>query len=228
VNDASARRVGLDSAAGVEVANLAPNSPAAEAGLEAGDVIIRFRGEAVQGVEHFVRLVRETPVGRAVDMEVASSSGRRSLTATIGERRPSFTRMPAPPEVRMRLSEPVDVDMPRPTMLVSSRSLGVTLESIDGQFAGVFGVKEGVLIREVEQGGSAAAAGLAPGDVITSIGGNPVRRTSDIRMELSRAGGETAKIEVIRNKARTQLEIETGRQVSTRPFEGARRVSRPN
>ena len=227
VNDAAAKRVGLAAPAGVEVANVAQNSPAASAGLQHGDVVIKFRGETVQGVEHFVRLVRETPVGREVEMEVASSSGKRSATATIGERQPAFARMPAP-EIRMRLSEPVDVDIPRPAMLVSSRSLGATLESIGGQFAGVFGVAEGVLVREVEQSGNAAAAGLQPGDVITSVDGNTVRRTSDVRIELSRASGEKADVEVMRNKTRKRLEIQTGHKTLTRPFEGARSVSRPN
>jgi serine protease Do len=226
VNEAAAQRAGLAAPAGVEIANVAQNSPAAAAGLNQGDVVTRFRGETVQGVEHFVRLVRETPVGREVEMEVASSSGERTVSAKIGERQPAFARMPAP-EIRMRLSEPVDVDIPRPAMLVSSRSLGATLESIDGQFAGVFGVAEGVLVREVEQNGTAAAAGLQPGDVITSVDGNAVRRTSDVRMELSRTSGDTADLEVMRNKTRKRLEIQTGHKAWTQPLEGARSVSRP-
>jgi serine protease Do len=227
VNDATARRVGLTQPLGVEIANVAEDSPAAQAGLERQDVVTKFRGEEVQGVEHFVRLVRETPVGREVEMEVASAKGERTVKAVIGERAPMLARMPAP-EIRMRLSEPMDVDMPRPTMLLRSRFLGATLESIDGQFAEVFGVSEGVLIREVEDGEPADQAGLQAGDVIVLIEDAPVSRTSDIRMALGRATGETAKLEVMRNKARQQFEIKTGRRTMTQPFQGARSVSRPN
>jgi S1-C subfamily serine protease len=227
VNQAAASRVGLSAPLGVEIANVAEDSPAAQAGLERRDVVTKFRGEEIQGVEHFVRLVRETPVGREVEMEVASAKGKRTVKAVIGERAPVIARMPAP-EVRMRLSEPVDVDIPRPTMLLRSRFFGATLESIDGQFAAAFGVSEGVLVREVEAGQPAEQAGLQAGDVIVSIEGSPVRRTTDIRMGLGRAKGETAKLEVMRNKVRKQFEIHTGRRTMTQPFQGARSVSRPN
>ena len=227
VNEASARRVGLTTPRGVEVAQVVKGSPAAQAGLQRGDVVTAFRGETVQGVEHFVRLVRETPVGRQVEMAVAATSGPRNLKATIGERKPAFTRVPAP-EVRMQLSKPFEVDIPRPTMLVRSGSLGATLESIQGPFASYFGVPEGVLVREVDAGGAAAAAGLEPGDVITSIEGAAIRSTSDIRIELSRATGEKAKVKIVRSKSPRELQIETGRRTITRPFQGARQVSRPN
>lgn len=227
VNQAAASRVGLSEPHGVEVANVAKGSPAQRAGLQRGDVVTKFHGETVQGVEHFVRLVRETPVGREVEMEVASQGGVRPLTVTIGQRKPIFARTPSP-EMRMRLSEPVDVDIPRPTMLVQSRSLGATFESIDGAFARFFGVAEGVLVREVDPDGVAGRAGLHTGDVITAIEGAAIRQTSDIRMELSRASGEKARLDVMRGKARKRLEIETGRKTISRPFEGARQVSRPN
>jgi serine protease Do len=227
VNEASARRVGLPEPRGVEVANVAQGSPAEQAGLERGDVITKFRGETVQGVEHFVRLVRETPPGREVEMDVSATSGKRTARAAIGERRPAFARMPAQ-DLRLRIAQPVDVDIPRPTMLVRSGSLGATLESIDGAFARYFGVTAGVLLREVDPQGAAARAGLETGDVIVSIEDGTIRSTSDIRMALSRAEGEAAKIEVVRAKARKRLQIETGRRSMTQPFEGARQVSRPN
>jgi serine protease Do len=227
VNESAARRVGLANALGVEVANVAEGSPAEKAGIERGDVVVRFRGETVQGVEHFVRLVRETPVGREVDLELASAGGKRTAKAVIGERSPRLVRVPSP-EVRMLFSEPMDVDIPRPTMLVNSRTLGATLESVNGQFAEVFGVTEGVLVREVDANGPAARAGVEAGDVITSIEGAAVVRTSDIRMELSRTSRERARMEVVRGKTRRNLEIETGRKTLSRPLEGARQVSRPN
>ncbi|MEZ5363805.1 MAG: PDZ domain-containing protein [Bryobacterales bacterium] len=228
VNDSSARRVGLPRPSGVEVAKVAAGSPAEAAGLKPGDVVTRFGNEDVQGVEHFVLLVRETPVGRVVEMDLASSSGKRTVSVEIGERRAVIQAVRPAQQVRIRLSEPMDVDMPRSILVVNSRSIGATLESVDGQFAGVFGVNAGVLVREVAPSGSAAKAGLTPGDVITAVDGRAVQRTSDIRIELSRANAETARLDVMRNKTHKQLEIETGRKTITRPLEGAQQVSRPN
>ena len=227
VDQAAAQRARLDAPRGVEVANVAAGSPAEKAGLRRGDVITELRGETVEGVEHFVRLVRETPEGREVEMRVARQGAALSLTATIGRRAAVFSRTPAR-QLRPRLANPVEVDIPRPSMLVSSRSLGATLESVDGEFARFFGVAEGVLIREVSPGGPAAQAGLQVGDVVIAIEGSTVRRTSDIRTELSRARGETASLDVVRSKARKRLRIETGRRTLTQPLEGARQVSSPN
>ncbi len=227
VDEAAARRAGLPQVRGVEVARVAQGSPAERAGLEPGDVVTRFRDEDIEGVEHFVRLVRETPIGRQVAIEIAASGGRRTATATIGERRSTFARMAAP-QMRLRLPGPVDVDIPRPAMLVRSGSLGATLESVSGEFARFFGVGEGVLVREVEAGGAAGRAGLQAGDVVTAVNGSAVRSTSDIRMELSRAAGEKARVEVVRAKTRRELELETGRRTVTRPLRGVRQVSQPN
>ena len=101
--------------------------------------------------------------------------------------------------------------------------------------AGIFGLSfawtvlnRGATVRVIDPGGVAARAGLQTGDVIVAIEGSTVRQTSDVRMELSRADGEKARMDVVRGKARRQLEIETGRRTFTRPFEGARQVSRPN
>ncbi|MEZ5391332.1 MAG: hypothetical protein R2724_00315 [Bryobacterales bacterium] len=145
VNDASARRVGLPGPSGVEVA-VRRSSKRKRRALKPGDVVTRFGKEDVQGVEHFVLLVRDS-CGSAVEMDLASSSGKRTVSVEIGERRAVIQAVRPAQQVRIRLSEPMDVDMPRSILVVNSRSIGATLESVDGQFAGVFGVNAGVLVR---------------------------------------------------------------------------------
>src|SRR6267142_557349 len=60
---------------GVVVRSVEPNSPAAKAGLKDGDVIIQFNKEDVAGVLQFTRLVRETPVGRTVEIKIQRDNG---------------------------------------------------------------------------------------------------------------------------------------------------------
>ena len=70
-------------------------------------------------------------------------------------------------------------DLPRPTMTMQSRALGVESESLGSQLAEYFGVKEGVLVRSVVRGSAAEKAGIKAGDVITKVGDRKV--TSPVR-----------------------------------------------
>lgn len=90
VEDVDAERageLGLDGPRGALVESVEEESPAEEAGVQAGDVIVSFDGERVRSVAELVRLVRETPDGRSVELEVVRDRGRRTLSATIEERR---------------------------------------------------------------------------------------------------------------------------------------------
>jgi serine protease Do len=64
-----------------------PDSAAETAGLEDGDVIVRFDGVDVRSARQLARLVRETPAGREVDIEVKRAGATRKLTAMLGEGR---------------------------------------------------------------------------------------------------------------------------------------------
>ena len=64
------RKIGLIDPHGIEISSVVDGSPADDAGLCGGDVVLTYRGETVQGYEHFARLVRETPAGRKVDLGI--------------------------------------------------------------------------------------------------------------------------------------------------------------
>jgi serine protease Do len=70
---------------GAKVRSVAAESPAGKAGLKEGDVVVRFDGEAVRSASQLARLVRETPAGRSVPIEVTRGGARQTLTATLAE-----------------------------------------------------------------------------------------------------------------------------------------------
>lgn len=69
--------------AGVHVEQVAPDSPAARAGFQAGDVVIEFDRVAVTDVRQFERLVRHTPPGRLTLAVVVRKGQRRTLPLTL-------------------------------------------------------------------------------------------------------------------------------------------------
>src|SRR5215472_10919708 len=80
-----ARTLNLKDVRGAEVSRLEENGPAAKAGVREGDVVLEYSGSPVEGVEQFVRMVRETPPGRTVKLTVWRNGAAQSLMVTVGE-----------------------------------------------------------------------------------------------------------------------------------------------
>ena len=85
VTEDIADSLGLDSAEGALIASVTEAGPADEAGLQAGDVIIRFDGKDVVKSRDLPRIVAETPVETTVDVEVVRGGERKTLSVTLGE-----------------------------------------------------------------------------------------------------------------------------------------------
>lgn len=188
------RELKLSEERGVEVTRVAEDSPAAKAGIKEGDVILEYNGQRIEGVEQFMRMVRETPPNRQVRLLVSRGGATQTLTATLGERK--GIALPGNVEIdvkeiekelgKLRRLEDFDFriripDIPRPQMTWRSRVLGVEAESLgDSQLAEFFGVKEGVLVRSVLEGSPAAKAGIKAGDVIVKIEDRKVTTPGEI------------------------------------------------
>jgi serine protease Do len=180
-----AKELKLPGEYGVIVQDVEENSPAAKAGLAKGDVILEFAGEKIRGTAHMRRLVRETPAGRTVSLQVSRSGQLRTLTAKLeaGGNRvfelPEVPPIPAVPEVEVPNFEFV--------WRARGARLGISGDELTPQLAEYFGVKQGkgVLVREVVVGSAAAKAGLKAGDVIVAVDGKEVTSVSKLRRALA-------------------------------------------
>ena len=79
-------KFGLSSVRGVAVEKVVENSPAAQAGLQAGDVIIKFEGEAVESVRKLTRLIADVAPDHQVKITVLRGGSEQEITATLGKR----------------------------------------------------------------------------------------------------------------------------------------------
>ncbi|MEK7409307.1 MAG: PDZ domain-containing protein [Acidobacteriota bacterium] len=172
---------------GIEVTRLEKDSPAEKAGLKEGDVVLEYNGQRVEGAEQFVRLVRETPPGRAAKLLISRGGATQTLTATVGNRKdrtwplgPEFQRDMEKFRENMRGMRLYMPDMPSGFMSWRSSMLGVEAESLSSQLAEFFGVKEGVLVRSVIKDSAAEKAGIKAGDVITKVDGQAVKTPGEI------------------------------------------------
>ena len=200
-----ARSLGLDDPKGAEVADVEPDTPAAKAGLKPGDVLLAYNGETILGAIQVGRLVRETPPGRKVKVQVWRDG--HSLTVTV------VTESPRQVPGQMSFAAPVRdfslPDMPSAMLMWKSGMLGIYCESVDSQLAEYFGVKQGVLVRFVMDGSAAQRAGLKAGDVLTKVGDRVVASPRDVTVALhSQAyAGKPVSIVFEREPKETSLKV---------------------
>ena len=86
-----AKALNLREERGVEVTRVEDDSPAAKGGIKTGDVVLEYNGERVEGVEQFMRMVRETPPGREVKLSIARNGSPQQLTMKTGSRKTWMT-----------------------------------------------------------------------------------------------------------------------------------------
>jgi serine protease Do len=212
VTEQRARELRLTEEAGVEVTQVDDDSPAAKAGLKLGDVVMEYNGQRIEGSEQFVRLVRETPVGRTVKLRVSRAGVSQPLSATIAQRRSRMTTRQLDSWPRMRSMELPEIRIPDiPSALLSWRSgmLGIEAEGLESQLADFFGVKQGVLVRKVMQDSPAERGGLKAGDVILKINETSVSSPREVTQAvLADRDKKVVAVRVMRSKSELGLEVE--------------------
>ena len=220
VTPEKARELKLPGEYGAIVTKVEPDSPAAKAGLAANDVILEFAGDRVRSVAQLGRLVRETPPGRTVNLEVSRDGQQRTLTVKLeshGEEFYGSWVRPMPPMPRVtvpKIEIPPHVpgfDFEYFGFGPSHSRLGVVADDLTAQLADYFGVKQGkgVLVREVKSGSPAEKAGLKAGDCIVRADDAEIGTVGDLRKALGHESGEKKEhtLTVVRDRQERTLKV---------------------
>jgi serine protease Do len=227
----------LKEGSGVYVQSIRSGGPAANAGMQVGDILVRFDAESVRSVRQLSRLVQETPAGRLVKVGVFRNGKVTELSLTPEPGR--FADVINERDIQEQLSNlqerlsqiPQDLDSVLSGFRGRSR-LGVTIEELTPQLAAYFGVKDGVLITAVGEETPASRAGLKAGDVIVSIGERTVNSAADLVRELRNAGANAeVAIRIVREKQEQTVKarLEDRRESVPRPVRpiSTRRLALP-
>lgn len=237
-------RLGLSGERGAVVTDVHEGSAAEKAGVKEGDVILRFGGQDVWSAAQMARLVRETPAGRTVDLEVSRGGSVQKLSVALAK--PDRDRlmgfgpggmgedfhfeMPDLPELA---DLPVPPVPPVPPAFHlgpgQGRKLGLSYQELGEQLARHFKVDGGVLVTDVQENGPAGKAGIKAGDVIVRVGGKAVKDGGDLREALRDAdAGSNATIGVQRDGRSMDLTVTLGDAAPARlgPARARRRGAR--
>jgi S1-C subfamily serine protease len=184
---------------GARVRGVVPDGPADKAGIEQGDVILRFNGTALNESQKLVDLARRLQPGDTVKLQYRRGSETRTASVVADRMRPRFAmmfdRMGGP---HFGMGAGPDVMFFR-----SHGRSGLALVQLSKDLGEYFGTSEGMLVIRPP---ADSASPLKAGDVILSIDG---RKPQSVEYALkilgSYAPGEKAKLDIMRKKQRTSL-----------------------
>ncbi|MFM9817907.1 UNVERIFIED_CONTAM: DegQ family serine endoprotease [Spiribacter pallidus] len=190
-----AESFGMDRPEGALVAQVLPDSPAAKAGLEPGDVIVEFNGRDIPSSGSLPPIVGRAGVGSTAPVVVLRDGERRSIDVTL-EQLPESAGQPS-------RAQPGGPDG-------EFEELGMAVEPLNDERREALDLDdavEGVVVTGVS-GGPAAEAGLAPGDVITRVNRSPISGLEALQQALDEApSGSSVPLLVLRDQSQRFLAL---------------------
>jgi C-terminal processing protease CtpA/Prc len=209
-------------AVGAYVEALTPGSPAEEAGLQPGDIIVKFNGEALatakpQGdeersapTERLMELAQDLKDGDKVTLEYRRGSENRTVTVTATRAMGPHARMillPKAPLLDIPAIEVPDVGDIDVNVYTTARPWrDVQLVALNSGLAEYFGTTEGLLVVSTPKD---SPLKLTAGDVILKIGDRtPASPEQAIRILRSYEPGESVAIQVMRKREKMTVSVQ--------------------
>jgi serine protease Do len=180
VNDEMAEALGMEKAMGALVADVTSGGPAAEGGIEPGDVIIKFDGDDVEEMRDLPRMVADTEVGKAVRVVVFRKGKTLTLKITIALLdEPGAEVTEKAPDADTGASDDLELT-----------EFGLRVGTLSAENRAQFAIPEdisGVVVTGVANGSSADEKGVRPGDVIVEVGQEPVGTPAEVEARVADA-----------------------------------------
>ena len=180
-----AKAFGLNQGGGALIGDVRPDSPAAKAGLQRGDIVLELNGTAVNGPDDLSLRISELAPNSAAHLKVFRKGQTQDVDVTLGE----FTEKleaaqsagAAPANVNGLQVQNLTPDISKQLRLPQSES--------------------GVVVSSVDPSSAAAAAGIRPGDLIQEVNRKPVHNVNEYQQAVSGNGKQPLLLLVFRGGA---------------------------
>ena len=173
VTDEIAESLGIKPARGALVAGVDDKGPAKPAGIEPGDVVIKFDGKDIKEPNDLPRIVADTAVGKEVDVVIIRKGKEETRTVTLGRLEDDKAVQAA--------AKTKDEPAEKP---VTQKALGLDLATLSKDLRNRYKIKDsvkGVIVTGVDSDSDAAEKRLSAGDVIVEVAQEPVANADDIK-----------------------------------------------
>jgi serine protease Do len=160
---------------GVLIGDVMTDSPAEKAGLQAGDIVIKFKDQAVRSAQQLRNSVAATKPHTKTQLLIQRDGKPVTLDITIGELTATVAKGGA--------DASDDADDSASAEEATTSDIGLTVQTVTAALAEKLNLTqaEGVVITAVESGSPAESAGLATGDVVVSVAGKKVHSAVEYR-----------------------------------------------
>ena len=164
IDDSYAKALGLDTRDGALISNVANSSPADNAGLITGDVILEFNDVSINNSSHLKNVVSSSDPGKRYKVDIIRDGRRKSIYVKLGE-------LPNEPQMAFMPND-------------KSSTLGITVQDLNSSLRKHYNLSQdddGVVVTEMDNDSEAYRSGIREGDIIIRIGTNNVRNSNDFK-----------------------------------------------
>ena len=164
IDDSYAKALGLDTRDGALISNVANSSPADNAGLITGDVILEFNDVSINNSSHLKNVVSSSEPGKRYKVDIIRDGRRKSIYVKLGE-------LPNEPQMAFMETD-------------KSSTLGITVQDLNNSLRKHYNLSpddDGVVVTEMDKNSEAFRSGIREGDIIIRVGTNNVSDSNDFK-----------------------------------------------
>src|SRR6266702_4452197 len=174
VTDEIAESLNIKPPRGALVAGVDDKGPTKPAGIEPGDVVVKFDGKDVKDPKDLSRVVADTAVGKEVDVVIIRKGAEETRKVTLG-------RLEDTEKVQQAAAKTKEEPAEKP---VTQKALGLDLATLSKDLRSKYKIKDtvrGVIITGVDGASDAAEKRLSAGDVIVEVAQEAVSNAADVK-----------------------------------------------
>jgi serine protease Do len=178
VTDEIAESLNIKPARGALVAGIDDKGPAKPAGIEPGDVIVKFDGKDIKEMRDLPRVVADTPIGKQTPVIVIRKGKEVTKSVTLGRLEDGE---------KLAAVDPKKSDAPEKTVV--KKALGIELANMSDDLRKRYKIKDtvkGVVITGIDASSPAADKRLSPGDVIVEIAQEAIASADDFQAKIDK------------------------------------------
>ena len=188
VDSGLAEKLGIDKPMGALITAVFDDTPAAEFGLQRGDVIVSINSEAIKNVHHLRAVIAMYKPTATVSISILRNGQTQDISVTLSERSERF--------VQHGKDSKEYVDLWK----------GLSVQNLTADLAEKLGhtSDEGVLITSVVPGSVAAKAGLRKGDLILEVENQPIHSAAEFQSAVEKVIGEDKVLLLVKHEGQAR------------------------